>query len=232
MALEFPQTPRVFRDSVRRILPDSWILRRLVRPAWALPLGLTFLLLALIGIDPLRGQLVRSVFSQPSQYLRIHQAVLVPANFARLVCGIAFFAQLAWLFQSRLGSRLWGYALLTSSLLGALGITLWIMALQIITCVAGSSDALLGFSLIALVFAHPWAVVLSVFWWRSDVLHRCPVCLRRLQFPLQHGSRIALLLDPPATELICGSGHGALTQSCWQRTFHASRGFWQDLAES
>ena len=52
----------------------------------------------------------------------------------------------------------------------------------------------------------------AVRWSFTDQRNRCPVCLRRLAMPVAVGSW-ASVLDPPATELLCSEGHGALCRA-------------------
>lgn len=61
-----------------------------------------------------------------------------------------------------------------------------------------------------MVIAFVPAMGRAMVWAVADQRQRCPVCLRRLVAPVAVGSW-ASLFEPPATEFLCESGHGALT---------------------
>ncbi|MCP5116281.1 MAG: hypothetical protein GY953_36090, partial [bacterium] len=84
----------------------------------------------------------------------------------------------------------------------------------------------------ALAVLHTWiflavctaAVILVV----RDHLTRCPVCMKRLEHPASLGTWSSLVVDPPATEYACPSGHGLMLV---QET-GKSRTRWTKLDES
>ncbi len=49
-----------------------------------------------------------------------------------------------------------------------------------------------------------------VYFVLRDQKSRCPICLEHLRMPVPIGSWSSLILDRPATEYMCPSGHGAL----------------------
>jgi hypothetical protein len=171
-----------------------------------------------------------SLAGEAHEYVPLHRLILIPADFSRLIWGTLFLFQIAWVWQNNTGWRISCYAILLAVLLAALGMAAWITALQIWIAVPWHSDLLQGFTAIGFVFIYAWASVYAAIWWRRDVTRRCPVCLECLRFPGQRGRSFEVLIDPPAVELICREGHGLLKESHWERTFQASRGFWQDLA--
>jgi hypothetical protein len=67
---------------------------------------------------------------------------------------------------------------------------------------------LLGGVGLGLFFVAVFAV--AVMWCFIDQARRCPVCLRRLYWPVTMGSWSSVL-DPVSTELLCDRGHGSLT---------------------
>lgn len=53
-------------------------------------------------------------------------------------------------------------------------------------------------------------LVMGFRWSLDDQRHRCPVCLRRMEFPTPIGTAASLLLDGDSTEMACRAGHGFL----------------------
>jgi len=49
-----------------------------------------------------------------------------------------------------------------------------------------------------------------VYFVLKDQRSRCPICMEHLRMPVAIGSWSSLILDRPATEYVCPSGHGAL----------------------
>jgi hypothetical protein len=61
-----------------------------------------------------------------------------------------------------------------------------------------------AFSMVAFGMVVRWSV--------SDQRRRCPLCLRRLSWPVTMGSW-GSTLEPATTELLCGQGHGSLSMA-------------------
>lgn len=69
------------------------------------------------------------------------------------------------------------------------------------------------------------ALPLAIGWSIADQHLRCPVCLHRLILPVSIGYWSSMI-EPPATELMCRNGHGAL---CVPETESGTRERWTTL---
>jgi hypothetical protein len=116
-----------------------------------------------------------------------------------------------------------------SGAIAMLGVAYLLLRYRMIFLYTGTRIAVLLLSLTAmnLATARPighflWLLSMLQFWVfiglcsavvyfvLKDQNSRCPTCLERLRMPVQFGSWSSLILDRPATEYVCPSGHGAL----------------------
>jgi len=141
-----------------------------------------------------------------------HRANLVMAHLIPLLLAFATSIVLVLIRRLSFGAYGWRYwAFLAIKTLSAITIVpvLWIeigAALRAAIPNAALS-ALIGGVALTLVFIASFGG--AVVWVVTDQRFRCPICLRRLAMPVALGSW-GSTFEPPATELLCDAGHGAL----------------------
>src|SRR5579884_4136777 len=205
------------RAALKEIGGDWRALLRCYRPSrcpspWVAPAWLALALVILFVCNPLRWQMLSSFISEPGDYVPIRKMLVIPADFARLIWGTLLISAAMWLARTGRGLRISLYALLLLVLLAALGVFLWIAAIQASIAIKWPSDLLEGSILLGFFFAYFWASLLTAKRWRADVASRCPVCLKRLRFAMTRGRSCDVLVHPLELESICLEGHGALRE--------------------
>lgn len=130
------------------------------------------------------------------------------------ILAISFAAGLTMIFIRRPpshsgGLRYWTFFILQCALALTLVPLAWIESAAALRSCFPHHEGMraLGTLLLTLAYLPSLAAVLA--WVLSDQRARCPVCLRRLEFPVSLGSW-ASVFDPSSTELLCDRGHGAL----------------------
>lgn len=199
---------------------------------WLAPTCLALAIGILFICNPLRGQMLTSLLSEPHEYVPLRKTVVVPADFARCIWGAILLFGAVWLARHRIGLRICLYASILLLLMAAFGVCLWIAAVQASIAIKWPSDLLQGLVILGFFFAYFWGSLIAAKRWRQSVAVRCPICLKRLRFPITRGRGCDVLVEPLEHESICLEGHGALTENYWTATFQPSAGFWGDLAKT
>ena len=157
----------------------------------------------------------------------------IPAGFGQVSCLVGMIAGIHWLIaRSRVqkhGKAVWVYGvttLLFGSLLGAVS---YATSVQWMLVGPGDTAAKDGLGVVALWFVWGPSFLLLLRQWRKDVLHRCPWCLERLQWPVERGDVDSILLNPTGVESVCLAGHGVQTDAWWGDEFREAGSFWDDL---
>jgi len=84
------------------------------------------------------------------------------------------------------------------------------------------------------VFVVELIAYLLVCWfglrfWSRNCACRCRSCARTLRLPEEQGGFGRLLVDTATQSSVCIHGHGALTVSYWQRSWHGNGSFWDEM---
>lgn len=110
-------------------------------------------------------------------------------------------------FARRHGWRYWIFLAAKTALLLAIPTAVWVEVTTRLQQPTGLAEVLAAVvpTLLFLVISG-----CALRWSFLDQRARCPVCLRRLAMPVSMGSWSSVL-DPATTELLCESGHGALS---------------------
>jgi hypothetical protein len=130
--------------------------------------------------------------------------------------------------------RYWGYFTVKSAILTALVVALWMEGgAAIRSHIEWEGLRVFVFGLL-LTFAFIVVCGFAAAWSFADQRGRCPVCLQCLALPVSLGSWSSIF-DPPATEMVCEKGHGALCipdlQTIGSEHWTPLGNSWQDLFE-
>ena len=139
----------------------------------------------------------------------------VIAHLVPLLLALAASVVLVLLRRPSLGRYGWRYwTFLAIKTLSAMVIVpvLWIEAGAALRAAIPNPvlSVLIGGVALALIFIAAFGS--AIVWVVADQRLRCPICLRRLAMPVALGSW-GSTFEPPATELLCDAGHGALCLS-------------------
>jgi hypothetical protein len=162
------------------------------------------------------------------------QPATIPAAFGKaaswIIVLVGGWPLVRFWWAKRESWRLMLYGLSTLILTAAIAVSLFVTAMQYhLLAIYPHWDLRVG-AYLTYTFAHTIAIAYAFRYWRRHVNARCPLCLEALRMPLERGHLDSLLIDPPEVESVCIQGHGALTETRWERRFQDSRPFWDDLA--
>lgn len=127
--------------------------------------------------------------------------------------------------------RYWAFFALQCALVLTLVPIAWIESAAAFRACFPHHEGMRAFGTLILTLAYLPSLAAALAWVLADQRARCPVCLRRLEYPVSLGSWSSVF-DPSSTELLCDLGHGALllpadaaTPSRWTRLDDS----WQNL---
>jgi len=81
------------------------------------------------------------------------------------------------------------------------------------------------------LIAYSLGCWLTLQLWSRNRICRCRSCARKLRLPDEQGRLGSLLLNTVTHSSICIYGHGALTVSYWQHSWHGNGGFWDEIVK-
>lgn len=130
------------------------------------------------------------------------------------ILAISFAAGLTMIFIRRPpshsgGFRYWTFFILQCALALTLVPLAWIESGAALRSCFPHHEGMRALGTLLLTLAYLPGLAAALAWVLSDQRARCPVCLRRLEFPVSLGSWSSVF-DPSSTELLCDRGHGAL----------------------